>query len=85
MKIDIKPNFKFKFRNKLKGKKNLYVIFGVIFAGFILHRKSSVVWRSGLYKNLSHESYGCCRTYSAHLSHFLSGIHFLLQKYFTEV
>jgi len=36
MKIDIKPNFKFKFRNKLKGKKNLYVIFGIIIVGFIL-------------------------------------------------
>lgn len=36
MKIDIKPNFKFKFRNRLKGKKNLYVIIGAVLIGLII-------------------------------------------------
>lgn len=36
MKIDIKPKFKFKFKNIMRGKKNLYVILGVILLGLII-------------------------------------------------
>lgn len=36
MKIDIKPNFNFRFKNVFKGKKNLYLVLGFLLLFFIL-------------------------------------------------
>ena len=36
MKIDIKPNFNFRFKNVFKGKKNIYLVLGFLLLFLIL-------------------------------------------------